>query len=66
MTYKGRRIGGGDELFDDRGNKYTISDWSEGTGDIYVHDPFGYYMNIERVPLPLSWDFPFISVRGHG
>jgi len=62
MTYKKHIIFGGAVMYSADGKPYTVSDWSDGTGDIYVHDPNGIYMNISKAP-ELFWDYPFISLR---
>ncbi len=62
MTFKGKRIAGGDKLWTMGGELFTISDWSNGTGDIYGHRTFGRYVNIKKMP-ELSWNYPFISRR---
>lgn len=62
MTFKGRRIKGGDVLWTATGEKYIISDWSEETGDIYLRSDNSPYISMKRVP-ELTWDYPFITRR---
>lgn len=62
MTFKGRQIKGGDVLWTATGEKYIISDWSNGTGDIYLRNANGTYMSMKKVP-ELTWDYPFITRR---
>ena len=71
MIFKGKNIGGGDMIYDMRGNSYRIDSWSPGTGSVWartVQITPDYFKNVEVDLLKiedLTWHPPFKSVRGH-
>lgn len=73
MRFRRVSIGGGDRLYTPCGKIFVVSDWSEGTGDIYgaLHLPVSMYglhryishHKVEERFGPLSWNVPFLTSR---